>query len=374
MVIYYFLTFGYSLKTWEESSAIDREVKYINYLSEKYSIKFYIITYGDFEDKKYSKLFLNSEILPIYTFINKSKFKIVNYIKSFCIPFKIKKISNEKIFMIKQNQLLGSWVSILFKLITNKKLFIRTGYDMYQFSIKDEKSKFKQFLYKALTLFSLNFADLYSVSSYSDMNFINENFPKLIQKVLLIRNWVEVPESINFKDRENIVSIGRLEKQKNYNFLLNEFKDFSGEIILVGKGSEEKYLMDVSSSFKLNLKVIPFISNIEAVNLLSKARYFILPSLYEGNPKVLLEAMAQGCIVLASNIPNHVEIISNTENGFIFELTNNSLSKTFSIVSSKKQEELNKVALSARDLMKKDFSISKIAETEYNHLLGLIDE
>lgn len=374
MVIYYFLTFGYSLKTWEESSAIDREVKYINYLSEKYSIKFYIITYGDFEDKKYSKLFLNSEILPIYTFINKSKFKIVNYIKSFCIPFKIKKISNEKIFMIKQNQLLGSWVSILFKLITNKKLFIRTGYDMYQFSIKDEKSKFKQFLYKALTLFSLNFADLYSVSSYSDMNFINDNFPRLIQKVLLIRNWVEVPESINFKDRENIVSIGRLEKQKNYNFLLNEFKDFSGEIILVGKGSEEKYLMDVSSSFKLNLKVIPFISNIEAVNLLSKARYFILPSLYEGNPKVLLEAMAQGCIVLASNIPNHVEIISNTENGFIFELTNNSLSKTFSIVSSKKQEELNKVALSARDLMKKDFSISKIAETEYNHLLGLIDE
>ena len=120
--------------------------------------------------------------------------------------------------------------------------------------------------------------------------------------------------------------------------------------------------------------MIPFISNIEAVNLLSKARYFILPSLYEGNPKVLLEAMAQGCIVLASNIPNHVEIISNTENGFIFELTNNSLSKTFSIVSSKKQEELNKVALSARDLMKKDFSISKIAETEYNHLLGLIDE
>lgn len=374
MVIYYFLTFGYSLKTWEESSAIDREVKYINFLSEKFSIKFYIFTYGDFEDKKYSKLFLNSEIIPIYTFINKSKFKIVNFIKSFCIPFKIKKISNEKIFMIKQNQLLGSWVSILFKLITNKKLFIRTGYDMYQFSIKDEKSKFKQFLYKSLTLFSLNFADSYSVSSYSDMNFINDNFPKLIHKVLLIRNWVEIPDSINFKDRKNIVSIGRLEKQKNYKFLLNEFKDFSGEIVLVGKGSEEKCLLDLSSSLNLNFKSIPFISNIEAIYLLTKARYFVLPSLYEGNPKVLLEAMAQGCVVLASNIPNHVEIISNAENGFIFDLTTNSLSETFSMVSSKKQEELNKVALSARDLMKKDFSISKIAETEYNHLLGLIDE
>lgn len=374
MVIYYFLTFGYSLKTWEESSAIDREVKYMNYLSEKYNIKFYIITYGDLEDRKYSNLFLNSEILPIYTYINKSKRKIVNIIKSIYVPFIIKKISTEKVYIIKQNQLMGAWVSILFKLITKKKLFIRTGYDMYQFSIHDEKTKFKRFLYKTLTIFSLKFTDLLSVSSESDMIFFKNSFPQYINKVILIRNWVEVPKKINFKDRKNIVSIGRMEKQKNYKFFLNELKNFSEPIVLVGKGSEEKNLIDLSKKLNLKTKFIPFLSNSDAIDLLSKSRYFVLPSLYEGNPKVLLEAMAQGCIVLVSNIPNHSEIIINSENGFIFEFKTNSLTKTFNLVSNKNQAELNKIALNANNLMKKYFSIKKIAENEYNLLLGLYGE
>ena len=86
MNIIYFFTYGYSLKTWEESSALDREVKYFNYLSDKYGISFTIITYGDELDLGYSDMFKNAEIIPIYSLFNSSKYKIFNLFKSFLIP------------------------------------------------------------------------------------------------------------------------------------------------------------------------------------------------------------------------------------------------------------------------------------------------
>ena len=43
----------------------------------------------------------------------------------------------------------------------------------------------------------------------------------------------------------------------------------------------------------------------------------------------MLEALSVGCIVFASNIKNHREIIQNGVNGFLFELDNNNLRKVF---------------------------------------------
>ena len=69
MNIVYFLTFGYSLKTWDESSALGREVQYFNFLSKKYGYKFFIVTYGDSEDLDYKELFDKAEIIPIYSYV-----------------------------------------------------------------------------------------------------------------------------------------------------------------------------------------------------------------------------------------------------------------------------------------------------------------
>ena len=50
---------------------------------------------------------------------------------------------------------------------------------------------------------------------------------------------------------------------------------------------------------------------------LQKYDYYINFSYFEGNPKTVLEAMANGCIVFCSDIENHLEIIINEVNGFI---------------------------------------------------------
>ena len=56
-------------------------------------------------------------------------------------------------------------------------------------------------------------------------------------------------------------------------------------------------------------------------NLMNKYEFLILFSYYEGNPKILLEAMSCGVCPIVSNVTGINNIISNKKhNGLIFEL------------------------------------------------------
>ena len=51
MHIVYFLTYGYSLKTWQDSGNLDRELKFMEYLNINFNHTFTLITYGDEDDE-----------------------------------------------------------------------------------------------------------------------------------------------------------------------------------------------------------------------------------------------------------------------------------------------------------------------------------
>ena len=50
---------------------------------------------------------------------------------------------------------------------------------------------------------------------------------------------------------------------------------------------------------------------------MAHAKVFILPSLYEGHPKVLIEAMACGMPIIGANTPGIREMIQHQDNGFL---------------------------------------------------------
>lgn len=377
MNIVYFLTYGYSLETWSSSSALEREVKYFNYLSKNYGYKFHIVTYGNNEDTKFSDYFINATILPIGSITKIPKNKYLGFIKSFYYPFKIKKHINEKSNIVKQNQLLGSWVSIIFKYITNSKLFVRTGYDMYLFSKKENKKYLKILAYKLLTRLTIKFSDSYTVSSTSDMSFLEGNFNSQT-KAHLLHNWVESFEVGKISDREStIISVGRLEYQKNYEFLIKELSNLRLELQIVGEGSRKDELINLAKKFNTNLQITQRIDNKELTRKFMNIKLFVISSHFEGNPKVLLEAMAAGCIVFASNIKNHSEIIDEGINGFLFELEENSFrNKILEIIQSMEEASdfLEKVSHSATQKIKTKYSLPIIAEEENRLLLELASE
>jgi len=374
--IIYFFTYGYSLKTWEDSSTLDREVKYFNYLSDNYDINFTIVTYGDEVDLKYSDMFKNAKIIPIYSIFSYSKYKFINISKSFLIPFKLKNIIKESNFIIKQNQLLGSWVSCIFKLLTKKRLYIRTGYDMYLFSLKDKKSLFKRFLYRLLTHLSLKFSDLYTVSSKSDYDFIQNEFINKNKNVAILSNWIEIYQPKHINERENkFITVGRLEYQKNIQFLISEFIENNYILEIYGSGSQEKELRKQIGNMNERINIFPTISNYELMQKLCHTRYFVLGSHFEGNPKVLLEAMSAGCIVFASNISNHREIIEHGKNGFLFDLNQNALNNLIKSKEAilKDKTKADTISQNAINKMETHYSLSKITDKEQGLLLELLN-
>ena len=107
---------------------------------------------------------------------------------------------------------------------------------------------------------------------------------------------------------KNIISVGRLEPQKNYKLLIEAFaiiaEDFPNHnLIIYGEGYQKDEL--ARDIYRHNLEGRVFLpgnqNNVEDV--LSKAKLFVLSSDYEGLPNALMEAMAVGVPVISTDCP-----------------------------------------------------------------------
>ena len=328
-IVSVFLTYDYSLETWEKNGTLNRELKIFKEIAKSENIKFKFISYDKGYVLKNSDLQQYIETVSIYKNLKYFNNKYLRFIYSFYIPFKIKE-EVEKSDLIFQNQLDGSWISMITKKLTKKPLMIRTGYDAYQFSINENKNKLFVYFYRVLTKLSLKYSDLYTVTSLSDKNYLENNFKNA--KVKITRNW----SGLSKKNTENkrysnkILCVGRLVEQKNYIFLINSLSKYkkSISIDIVGEGPEKNKIKNLSKEKNVEVNYLGKINHDNLSDIYQKYRLYAIPSKFEGNPKTLLEAMGNGCIVLASNIENHSEIIDNSINGFLFDLTEKDFFKT----------------------------------------------
>lgn len=104
------------------------------------------------------------------------------------------------------------------------------------------------------------------------------------------------------------LAVGRLNPQKDFPNLLNAFAQLRAQkdarLIILGEGSERQELEIIIN--RLNLKddvQLPgFVKNPYAY--MKQASCFVLSSRNEGLPTVLIEAMACGCPVVATNCPS----------------------------------------------------------------------
>ncbi len=328
-IVSVFLTYDYSLETWEKNGTLNRELKIFKEIAKSENIKFKFISFDKGYVLKNNNLQQYIEVVSIYKNFKYFNNKYLRFIYSFFIPFRIRKDVQES-DLIFQNQLDGSWISIITKKLTKKPLIIRTGYDAYQFSINESKNKSFIYFYKVLTKFSLKYSDLYTVTSLSDKNFLENNFKNA--KVKITRNWTTLSKENldNKRYKDKILCVGRLVEQKNYIFLINALSKYkkSISIDIVGEGPDKNKIRSLSKDKNVEVNFLGRITHDNLSDVYQKYKLYAIPSNFEGNPKSLLEAMGNGCIVLASNIENHSEIIDNSVNGFLFDLTEKDFFKT----------------------------------------------
>ena len=368
MKIAYFFTLGYSLSTWKNSGQLDRELEHFK-LWQKINpgINLTLFTYG----KETDLTLIKSEfikIIPIYKYINFSKFKIINLLKSFLIVNSLKKIIQGQSYdLVIQNQLLGSWVSFKFKKLKKIPLIIRTGYDMYEFSKNENKSFVKQFFYKLITKKSLKNADLYTVTSECDKNFLIEQFGETFStKIEIRKNWVSLNNIGKLKkpeerDSKKIVCVGRIEDQKNYETIINALKGTDFTIDIFGEGTKKNEIIELANKLNVEIKFKGIVDNQDLKKLLTNYKYYLTASKFEGNPKSVLEAMSAGCLVIASDIKNHNEFL-NSENSILFKDTK-SLNEILKNLN-KNHYDFKKITENSLKAIRKNYALEDIANLE----------
>ena len=127
------------------------------------------------------------------------------------------------------------------------------------------------------------------------------------------------------RSSENIIlSVGRLTEAKDHKNLLNSCKilyknNLNYKCLLVGDGELKHELENMTLELGLNDKVFFLGNRTDVSNILNNASVFVLHSQREGLPVALLEAMASGLPVVATNVGGVPEIIKNGTNGIIIE-------------------------------------------------------
>ena len=151
-------------------------------------------------------------------------------------------------------------------------------------------------------------------------------FPvRLQKKSAIIMN--EVSETFFDTVRENVanvVTVGRLNKQKNHELLLRAFSRISAKhpsekLLIYGEGDQRALLAETIASLGLEGRVVLMGSTSQVAKALSEARIFVLSSDYEGMPNALMEALAVGVPSISTDCPcgGPQMLIEHEKNGLL---------------------------------------------------------
>lgn len=119
-------------------------------------------------------------------------------------------------------------------------------------------------------------------------------------------------------DKFIIGAIANLYKTKGLEYLIEAAKQFTNvHIAIIGEGAERKNLQSKIKNLKLENNVFLIGSVPNAYQYLPAFDIFVLPSIKEGFPYTLLEAMAAGLPIVATDVGAVPEIIENQKTGLI---------------------------------------------------------
>ncbi|MFX1523806.1 MAG: glycosyltransferase, partial [Promethearchaeota archaeon] len=126
------------------------------------------------------------------------------------------------------------------------------------------------------------------------------------------------------------VTIGRLSKEKGHIYLIKAFSKVIREIpnsrlFIIGEGPLKGKLMKLVKKFQLENKIFLLGSIKNPYKYISKADIFVLSSLHEGLPTVLIEALACGLPIISTNCETGPkEILGNGRYGILTKVANSS--------------------------------------------------
>jgi glycosyltransferase involved in cell wall biosynthesis len=137
-------------------------------------------------------------------------------------------------------------------------------------------------------------------------------------KLFVLPNGVS-PARRRSAEGESVVFVGRLTNSKGVNALIDAMRDCPHEsLVVVGDGPERRPLEEAARGCP-NISFAGMVEHERATAFIAGAKMLVLPSHYEGQPNVIIEAMSLGVPVIATRVGAIPDLISHGESGWLFE-------------------------------------------------------
>lgn len=163
----------------------------------------------------------------------------------------------------------------------------------------------KAVLYR-LERFAYRHADAVAFPNSQEKKAFQKKLGFVPKRAVLIPTGVNVERFSKRKTRKNgtptIVCVGRLQKVKGIQYLIDAMAGLNARLWIAGSGPEEKALREKARQLGVEQKISFLGTQSDVPTLLSKANVFVLPSLSEGLPIALLEAWAARVPVVVTDI------------------------------------------------------------------------
>jgi glycosyltransferase involved in cell wall biosynthesis len=354
-----FFTRGISLQTWEEIGMIDREVEiYARLLPFVESISF--LTYGSEKDFTFASRLDDISILPNKWGLNSNLFSVM-------APILYRK-EVQKATILKTNQMNGWWTAGIAKILFRKKMVARCGFLLSLHYRRKGHNRFNCALVSGLESLGFKIADKIVVTTEVMKDYIVQHYGLPEDKIIVIPNYINTavfkPLAEIRKEPGRICFVGDLRKQKNLSLLLQAMRDIEDvKLIVIGNGSLRNALIEEAKELDIDVQFQGNLPNYELPTELNRSEIFVLPSLYEGHPKALLEAMACGLPVIGTDVPGIREVIVHGQTGYLCQPTPEDMRKAIIRVLGDK-ELSRQMGERAREFVVESYSIEKVLEQE----------
>jgi len=362
-----FFTSGISLKTWDEIGMFEREVELYRRLQNT-GVEITLVTYGDVTDLTYANRLPGMRILCNRWNLSPHFYR--RWLPILHAPYLIQATH------FKTQQVKGADRAVLAARLLRKKLIVRSGYLLSNNNNRKFGSNAPETRYaRKIEAYAFGKADHIEVTTLAIKQTVIEHYHIPTEKISVIPNFVDVDlfKPSNREKHNNaqvICYIGRLDEIKNISALLDAVKDLDIELYMIGDGPLRDQLFEKAEKEKIKAKFFGNLPNAELPQYLTGSNLFILPSLIEGHPKALIEAMACGLPVIGSNVPGIRELIEHRQNGYLCGTSASDMRVAIQEVLSN-PKLMHYMGRNAREYVMNNFSLEHILNKEFVVLKGI---
>lgn len=302
---------------------------------------------GSIENKSLS----NNKFSKFYSISKKSSISNFNFFLKLLTTKVIEHTKNEDILHVQRAEM------VIPLAIRKKNKIVCTLHGSQDLAVLNKKGRLMSFVYLILQFLSFKLVDELIVVDKKNMERYIKKYPWIRNKIHLIPISVDINKfhpknKIDCKnkfrlplDKKILLFIGRLEYEKNVEFIINGFKNFNNntyKLVIAGAGSLEIKLKELADLGDNDIIFLGELDNVLIPELINSADVLLLTSFFEGSPTVVKESLCCNVPVISTDVGDVKDVLELVDGGVIIDFTIDSFMSGINSILAKENINIKK--------------------------------